>query len=295
MRETFHPSELIINPDGSVYHLHLCPEELAPLIITVGDPGRVGTVSHYFDKIVVKKQYREFVTHTGYFNQRLISVISTGIGPDNIDIVFNELDALANVDFAKRCLKPTLTSLKIIRIGTCGALQPEVGLDSWVVSSDAFGFDNLMAYYRVKPTPEETELARRAALQFANAPATPYVFTGSQLLRKQLSPRAFSGITATCPGFYGPQGRAIRGVLRDPHFFDQVQSFRYNDKKVLNFEMETAAIYGLSRMLGHEACSMSAVVANRCTKQFSTKMEQTLEALILYVLEQVTGGVDIRQ
>jgi uridine phosphorylase len=263
-------SELIINNRGAVYHLDVRPDELANTIITVGDPDRVENVSKYFDSIETKRQHREFVTHTGYIGQKRISCVSTGIGPDNIDIVFNELDALANIDFTTRTIKPNLTALNIIRLGTSGSLQKEIPVDSFVVSSHAIGLDNLLHYYPHSANDEEKALLQ-SFLTHTQLTHTiqPYIFGASIQLQKHFVQNYTHGITVTCPGFYGPQGRVLRLGLANPELIDQLTSFRLGNHFISNFEMETSAIYGLGKLLGHHCLSISAIVANRIEKQFS--------------------------
>ena len=275
-------SELIINSRGAVYHLNVRPEELAHTIITVGDPDRVGAVSKHFDKIESKFQHREFVTHTGYIGNKRLSVVSTGIGTDNIDIVLNELDALVNIDFDTRLVKPALTSLQIIRLGTAGALQESIPVDSFVVSSHALGLDNLMPYYVFENTAAEKQLleAFRGQIFLQPGGANPCLFEASANLRSHFNDGFHTGITVTCPGFYGPQGRVLRGALSNPDLLDKLSGFSYENNRIANFEMETSGIYGMSRVLGHECLSVSAIVANRVTHQFSKDNGAAVAAMI---------------
>ena len=263
-------SELIITDRGTIYHLDLAPEHIAPTIITVGDPDRVKEVSKYFDRITHKAQHREFVTHTGYIGNKQLSVVSTGIGPDNIDIVFNELDALVNIDFKTRTIKDERTSLSIVRLGTCGSLQADVPVESMIVSSHAIGLDNLMHYYKMDNNPDEgyivNEFNKHTGLNSKNI--FPYIAEGSINLRKHFGADYAHGITVTCPGFYGPQGRVLRGPLAFPHLIDALTTFKHQDLRITNFEMETSAIYGLGKVLGHKCLSISTVVANRVSKTF---------------------------
>lgn len=276
-------SELILNTRGAVYHLNLRPEELAPTIITVGDPDRVALVSRHFDTIDVKQQHREFVTHAGTLAGKRISVLSTGIGPDNIDIVLNELDALVNIDLETKQVKEDHTALQIIRIGTAGSLQASIPADSIVVSTYGLGLDNLLNYYRLEQTAEERLLLQNFVThtQLGAQAGYPYVSLGSVSLLKHFAADYYSGITVTCPGFYGPQGRMLRLGVRNPDLINRLTHFQFGQHRILNFEMETAAIYGLGRLLGHQCLSISAIVANRITKQFSRNsaafMEQTIE------------------
>ncbi|MBC8755077.1 nucleoside phosphorylase [Kordia sp. YSTF-M3] len=279
-------SELIINPDGSIYHLNLLPEDIASTVIVVGDPDRVSAVSKYFDTIEVKKAKREFVTHTGTLKGKRITVLSTGIGTDNIDIVFNELDALVNVDFKKRQVKSTLTQLDIIRIGTSGSIQVDVPLDSFVISELAIGFDSLLHFYESDHV-LNTEIAEAFVKQTEWSPkkSIPYVVKGNPALIDQLSSeQTIAGFTATNVGFYGPQSRKIRLNVQDEQLNDKLANFNHQDKKITNLEMETAGIYGLANLLGHRAISMNAIIANRPLGQFSKAPKQTVDTLIQYTL-----------
>ncbi|RAJ08382.1 uridine phosphorylase [Chitinophaga skermanii] len=285
-------SELILNSRGAVYHLDVRPEELANTIITVGDPDRVKTVSKHFDKLEGTFQHREFVTHTGYVGKKRISVVSTGIGTDNIDIVLNELDALTNIDFATRTIKPMLQPLQIIRLGTAGALQQDIPVDEFVVSAYGLGLDNLLPFYEYNNTAAETQLlaAFQQQVPMQKGAANPYIFASSNLLHQQFTDGFHSGITVTCPGFYGPQGRVLRGNLSHPNLIDQLTTFVHDGVHVTNFEMETAGIYGLGRVLGHECLSISAIVANRIRKEFSKDGGAAVENLIqksLAIIENI--------
>ncbi len=274
-------SELIINDRGAVYHLDVRPEELAHTIITVGDPDRVATVSKHFDRIEVKRQHREFVTHTGYIGNKRISCVATGIGPDNIDIVLNELDALVNIDFENRIEKVVKTCLQIIRLGTSGSLQEQIPVDSLVVSSHAIGMDNLLHYYRQQNNDEEIALLQAyIAHTQLNGNIHPYINAASMQLQKHFVDGYHHGITVTCPGFYGPQGRILRLGLANPDLIDQLTSFRLGQHFISNFEMETSAIYGLGKLLGHQYLSISAIVANRIAKQFSKDGATLVENMI---------------
>jgi uridine phosphorylase len=245
-------SELIINQRGGIYHLNLRPEELADTIITVGDPDRVKEVSKHFDTIDHRSKHREFITHTGSIGAKRISVISTGIGPDNIDIVINELDALVNIDLLTRQVKDKLTSLRIIRVGTSGALQGDIPVDAFVASTHGIGMDNLMHFYRTETNEEERQLLHSfvTQTQLHNHLSHPYIFGGSPSLLKIFTQNTFHGITVTCPGFYGPQGRVLRMGLSLPHLNDSLTRFSFGQHRITNFEMETAAIYGLGKSLG---------------------------------------------
>ncbi|MDA0316293.1 MAG: nucleoside phosphorylase [Bacteroidetes bacterium] len=283
-------SELILNPDGSIYHLNLRPEHLAPIVITVGDPDRVDHVSRYFDTIEFKIQKREFKTHTGVYKNQQISVISTGIGSDNIDIVLNELDALVNIDFKTRRIKPDLTSLKIVRIGTSGALQSDIPVDSFLLSSYAIDINGMLQSYQIKRiqnTAIETAFCKHT--NWDSERAKPVVVQNSKSLETQLLDNNIQyGITATCGGFYGPQDRILRLQPKDSIFRDKLQSFRFENLRITNFEMETSAIYGLSKLLGHQACSMNAILANRVNGTFSKNSEETVDLLIKYTLKKLT-------
>lgn len=288
--ESIKSSELILTPEGKIYHLNLAPSELAPTVITVGDPGRVEMVSKYFDSIEVKAEHREFKTHTGNFKGKRISVISTGIGPDNIDIVFNELDALVNIDFENRTIKKKLTSLDIIRIGTSGSLTDEIEVDSFLISAIGIGLDNVMHYYNDIDTIFERDFAQKFIdhTQWNPDNSVPYAVKADKcLLEKLSSDKTFKGITITNVGFYGPQGRVLRARLRDENLNEKLTSFRINKKKITNMEMETATMYGMSKLLGHSAISMNAIIANRATGSFSKNSYKTIDELIQYTLEKI--------
>lgn len=275
-------SELIINPRGAVYHLDVRPEELAQTIITVGDPDRVSAVSKYFDEVEVKRQHREFITHTGRIGQKRFSVVSTGIGPDNIDIVLNELDALVNIDFQTRQIKETLSSLDIVRIGTSGSLQEDIPVDSYVASTHGLGLDNLLNFYRLDHNEQERQLLQSFITHTQlNAQITnPYISLAGASLLKNFVDGFHQGITVTCPGFYGPQGRVLRLGVKNPDLINQLTDFRFGQHRITNFEMETSAIYGLGKLLGHHCLSLSAIVANRVAKEFSKDSAETIDALI---------------
>ena len=283
-------SELILNPDGSVYHLNLLPEDLAHTVITVGDPERVAKISSRFSSVEVKKASREFVTHTGYYNGKRISVISTGIGTDNIDIVFNELDALVNIDLKQRTVKEKLTSLDIVRIGTSGSLQANIPVDSFVLSKYGLGLENMLHFYAAEAVREHAiETAFMKHTQWATEKGTPFVVKGSEKLLEKISSKStFEGFTATAGGFYGPQGRVLRLALSDPELNHKMDTFDYNGIRITNFEMETSGIYGLAALLGHQALSANAIIANRANGTFSKKPKETVEELIDYVLDKLT-------
>ena len=287
------PSELILNPDGSIYHLHLLPEQIAPIVITVGDPDRVPMVSRYFDAIEHRQQKREFVTHTGRLGTQRLSVISSGIGPDNIDIVLNELDAAVNIDLNSRMPKSDPVSLKIIRLGTAGCLHADVPVDSLVASTGGLGLDGLLQFYKA---PEQQNHPLLAALRehFSedwNFPLAPYFSEGDAALLELFKEGFHQGITATNPGFYGPQGRQLRAAVRLPNYLDYLQNFEFQGRKILNLEMETAAIYGLSQMLGHRAISLSVILANRASGTFSSNPENGVRKLIETALERITNSL----
>lgn len=285
-------SELIINPRGAIYHLDLRPEELAENIITVGDPDRVSLVSRYFDKIEVKRQHREFVSHTGIAGNKRITVVSTGIGPDNIDIVLNELDALVNIDLETRLVKSKLSSLNIIRVGTSGSLQADVPVDSFVASTHGLGLDNLLNYYRLEQNEQENQLLHSfiTHTQLHAQTGNPYISMASPGLLKHFVKGFHQGITVTCPGFYGPQGRVLRLGVRNPQLIDRLTEFTFGQYRITNFEMETAAIYGLGKLMGHHCLSLSAIVANRIKKEFSKDSGSLIDRLIRQTIEIITSS-----
>lgn len=283
-------SELIINSRGAIYHLNLRPEELADTVITVGDPDRVTEVSKYFDAVEVQQQHREFVTHTGRIGSKRISVVSTGIGPDNIDIVLNELDALVNIDFETRQVKPTLTSLNIIRVGTSGSLQADIPVDSFVASTHGLGLDNLLNFYRLEHNEQEGQLLQSFVThtQLHGQISHPYISLAGASLLKNFVDGFHQGITVTCPGFYGPQGRILRLGIKNPELIDRLTEFRFGPHRISNFEMETSAIYGLGKLLGHHCLSLSAIVANRIAKEFSKDSAATIDTLIQKTLQKIS-------
>ena len=284
-------SELIINSRGAVYHLNVRPEELAQNIITVGDPDRVDEVSKYFDEVESRYQHREFVTHTGRIGKKRISVVSTGIGPDNIDIVLNELDALVNIDFETRFVKQELTVLNIIRIGTSGSLQADIPVDSFVASTHGLGLDNLLNYYRLEHNEQERQLLHSfiTHTQLHAQVTNPYISSASGNLIKNFVEGFHQGITVTCPGFYGPQGRVLRLGIKNPDLINQLTGFSFGQHRITNFEMETSAIYGLGSLLGHHCLSLSAIVANRIAKEFSKDSATTVDHLIKKSLEIIAS------
>jgi len=283
-------SELIINERGAIYHINLRPDELANTVITVGDPGRVAEVSKYFDSIEVKQEHREFIAHTGWLGRKRLTVLSTGIGPDNIDIVLNELDALVNIDFETRMIKSTLTRLTIIRMGTSGSLQADIPVDSFVAGTFGLGLDNLMHYYRMENNDEEQQILQQfIAHTQLSGNIQPYIINASSNILKHFVDGYHQGITVTCPGFYGPQGRVLRLGLANPLLIDRLTSFRFGSHRISNFEMETSAIYGLSKLLGHYCLSVNAIVANRVRKEFSKDGKAAVEALIEKSLSIIAG------
>ena len=282
-------SELILNEDQSIYHLHLKPENLADVVITVGDPDRVAEVSRHFEHIEFSTQKREFKTETGTFKGKRISVISTGIGTDNIDIVLNELDALVNIDFETREIKEQKKSLQLIRLGTSGAIQPDIPVDSILLSKRALGFDSLLHFYQSASVRDYAfEQAFSAHLQLNPEKSTPYcVEADSALLNHFKNPNYFEGTTVTNVGFYGPQGRTLRLQTEDATLNDKLPSFRLQSEKITNLEMETSGIYGLSKLLGHRALSVNAILANRAIGKFSKNPSEIVERMITEALERI--------
>lgn len=284
------PSELVLQPDNSIYHLKLHPEQLAKNIIVVGDPGRVEVISNYFDRIDHKVSNREIVTHTGILNSTPITVLSTGMGTDNIDIVLNELDALVNIDLENRTIKEHKQSLNIIRIGTCGAMQKEIPVNSFVASSFGLGLDGLMNFYEFEQTTLEEQLlaAFYEQTNYAKTFAQPYFVEADSNLLNLFKNDCHVGITATAPGFYGPQGRMLRVPVKEKQLNEKLNQFNYNNHQIVNFEMETSALYGLSRALGHNACTVCVAVANRFAKEFSKDYKPSLKKLIELTLSKLT-------
>ena len=289
-KKYFAPSELPINSDGSAFHLHLRPEHLADKIILVGDPGRVTTVAAHFDTTECEVQSREFHTITGTYHGKRITVQSTGIGCDNIDIVMNELDALANIDFNTRTELPEHRTLTLVRVGTCGGLQPETPIGSFIASVKSIGFDGLLNYYagRNDVCDLQLEEAFRQHMTWSPQKGAPYVVTACPDLIDQIAGTDMvRGITAACGGFYGPQGRQIRLAIQDPDQNEKVESFRYGDLKICNFEMESSALAGLSSLLGHRAMTCCMVVANRYAKEMNTEYKNQIDDLIRLVLDRI--------
>ena len=286
-------SELIINPRGAVYHLDLRPEEIAGTVITVGDPDRVKEVSKHFDSVELKAQHREFISHTGYVGKKRLTVLSSGIGPDNIDIVINELDALINIDFETRQIKNKLTTLNIIRIGTSGSLQADIPVDSFVASTHGLGIDNLLNFYRHEQNDEEQLLLQSFVThtQMHGQMSYPYISSASGSLLKHFVNNFHQGITVTCPGFYGPQGRILRLGVRNPGLVNSLTDFRFGQHRITNFEMETSAIYGLGKLLGHNCLAINAIIANRVKKEFSKDGQATVEKLIFKFMEIFSDNI----
>ena len=284
-------SELILNERGAIYHINLTPDELADTVITVGDPDRVAVVSKEFDSIEVKRQHREFIAHTGYVGKKRITVISTGIGPDNIDIVVNELDALKNIDLNTRTIKPELSSLTIIRLGTSGSLQEDIPVDSLVAGTHGLGLDNLLNFYRLQSNDEEKQMLQHFITHTQlTGNIQPYLVSSSASILKHFVTGFHRGITVTCPGFYGPQGRILRLGISNPSLVDNLSSFQFGNHRISNFEMETSAIYGLGKLLGHHCLSVNVIVANRVRKEFSKDGGKAVENLIqqsLGIIEQI--------
>lgn len=286
-------SELVLTPDGKIYHLGLAPEDIADTIITVGDPERVARISGHFDTIELRVAKREFVTHTGRIGSKRITVLSTGIGPDNMDIAINELDALANYDFVQRVPKANHRTLNIIRLGTSGSLQEDIAPGQIVLSRFGLGFDNLMHFYQTTPTLREAQLFDdfQEFLSFHfELPTLPYMFEGSAYLAEKLGTGLEQVITITSPGFYGPQGRQLRGPVRiGAEQLDQLRHFRFLQYRIANFEMETSALFGLSRMLGHHAISCNVILGNRIKKTFVQDTYAVVDLMIRQILPEIAA------
>ncbi len=282
-------SELILNPDGSVYHINLKPEHVSPNVIFVGDPARVDRVAKHFQKIEFTTQKREFRTVVGQYKDRRFTVISTGIGPDNIDIVINELDALVNIDLENRIKKERQRSLNLIRIGTSGSLQRDIPVDSMVLGKYGLGFEGLLHFYQAEHIFERD--IQEAFVRHTSYPekrSLPYfVKNDGELESLLVSDEVFTGITATAGGFYGPQGRVLRLELDRADMNEKIESFRFQNLRISNLEMETSAIYGLSKLLGHKAVSMNAIIANRADLTFSQDPYRTVDRLIEYTLNKL--------
>ena len=279
-------TDLILNPDGSVYHLNLLPRHISETIITVGDPGRVYLVSQFFDEVEFEMNKREFITHVGKYKGKRITVVSTGIGTDNIEIFFSELDALVNIDLKTREPKVRKKKLKIIRIGTSGALQEDIPIGAHLVSEYAVGLDNLMNFYDLPMDDFETGIAHDVQKKIG-LPFMPYVVRGSEALSRQVGFDMVRGNTVTCPGFYAPQGRVLRIPIRFPRLIDDLNYYHKGDFWLTNFEMETSGYYAMARLLGHDVLSVNAIIANRVKNKFSKNPNKVVEALIQKVLERV--------
>ncbi|OGT42591.1 MAG: hypothetical protein A3F13_09265 [Gammaproteobacteria bacterium RIFCSPHIGHO2_12_FULL_40_19] len=292
-------SELILNSDGSIYHLNLLPEDIADTIILVGDPNRVKQVSKYFDRIDVQKTKREFLAHTGNIGSQRISVVGTGIGAGNIDITMSELDALVNIDLKNRVVKEAQRKLRFIRLGTSGSLQHDIPVDHLSISSYGIGMDGLMLYYDWENTANEKKLLNRCREKFSSIPIVNamYVASGAHTLIELFQKReiGFLGMTLTCPGFYGAQNRQLRAPLANPEMFSIARELSFENQRITNLEMETAAIYGMARLLGHDACSISAIIANRSTQTFSTDPDKTIDEMIQRVLGVLCESCDAVQ
>ena len=291
MNQPIPASQLVLNNEGAIYHLNLHPDQLADNVIMVGDPGRVDMIASFFDKIDVERQNRELVTRTGWFNGKRITVLSTGMGTDNLDIVMNELDALANIDLKTRMPKETHRSLNLIRLGTCGALQPDIEPGNNVATRYAIGLDGLLYFYEKHK--EVNEIAMRDAfikqMDYPKDLPKPYVVEGSKMLFDKLAEGYYQGVTATAPGFYGPQGRTLRMHLSYPENNNKIENFDYQGWRVCNFEMESSALYGLGKMMGHNCLTICVAIANRVTEKFTTDYHPYVRKLVESTLERLTA------
>ncbi|MEO9965219.1 MAG: nucleoside phosphorylase [Reichenbachiella sp.] len=283
---TISTTDLIVNPDGSVYHLHLRPEDITDTILTVGDPRRVSSITSAFERVDFKQEYREFVTHRGIYKGKELTVMSTGMGTDNIDIFLTELDALANVDLKTRAVKKEKTALKIIRIGTSGSMQEDLPVGTLLASDHAVGLDSLMTFYSLNQTDFERSVSQELKAT-TGLPFQPYCVAGSSALLDQLAFDMVKGNTVTCPGFYGPQGRVVRAKNALPDLMDNLNQYRKGDFRLTNFEMETAGYYAMGRLLGHEVLSLNAILANRITNEFSSEPGNVVDELIHKTLERI--------
>jgi uridine phosphorylase len=283
-------SELVLNKNGSIYHLDLLPENIADTIILVGDQGRVGKISRHFDSLEYSGQKREFLTHTGHVGNKRLTVLSTGIGTDNIDIVVNELDALVNIDLHSRTVKSEKKSLNLIRLGTSGSLQEDLPVDSYLLSTHGIGFDGVMNYYQAVTEVENKELTDAFMEQTGWKPEfpRPYIVEGSNTLLNLLKEGTYQGMTATANGFYGPQGRQLRLKPTVPDLNERLNQFEFDGHRVTNFEMETSALFGLGKALGHECATVCAIIANRFKKKYSENHDRTIDELIMFLLERLT-------
>ena len=284
-------SDLIINSDGSVYHLKLRPEEIPDLILVSGDPGRITMISDHFDRIEFKRQNREFVSHLGWLNGKRILALSTGIGPDNIDIVMNELDALANIDFETRKPRGKHRALTIIRIGTSGTLHADIPVGTFVIATHGLGLDGSLNYYRELGEVVDPELTEEFIQQtrWPSFLPSPYIIPGTSSLVEKLSARGIKGITATAGGFYGPQGRVLRLHESYPAMLNVIAKFNHHGNRIINLEMETSSLYGLGKMLGHHVASICVLLANRAAGIYTKTLREDEEGLITYVLDRMTS------
>lgn len=281
-------SELVLNPDGSIYHLNLHPEDIAETIFLVGDPDRVEEVSRYFDRIEVKKQKREFVTHTGFIGNKRLTCISTGIGTDNIDIVITELDALVNIDLKSRSIKKELSVLNLIRLGTCGSLQHDIPVDSFLASEYGVGLDGLLGFYNFEVSEDDKQFLEPIIPIVKNLGVHPVIVKGSDVLLNTIAKDMRKGVTLTNCGFYGPQGRTVRIAPKDKKYIDELSAIILpGNRKLTNMEMETSGIYGMSKLLGHHALSCNAILANRVDGTFSKDPHGATDKLIRFVLENI--------
>jgi len=284
------PSELIINPDGTIFHLHMKPEQLAPNIILVGDPGRVKMIASFFDNIESETENREFVSTTGYYGGKRITVLSTGIGTDNIDIVVNELDALVNIDLKTRQVKGEKRSLNIIRIGTSGGLQGDIPVDAFLASRKAIGFDGLLNFYNGRNEVSDLpfEKAFKSFVDWNQLLPSPYVVeSDNELFNRIIDEEFVAGVTISAPGFYGPQGRELRLSIADPLINDKIEAFRFEDQRITNYEMECSAIYGLSKLMGHKALTVCIIIANRVSKKANEDYKPVMVKLVKKVLDRI--------
>ena len=282
-------TELIINSDGSIFHLQLKPEHIAEDILLVGDPGRVSMISNYFEKIEYKIQNREFITHTGYYKGKRISVIATGIGTDNIDIVINELDALVNIDLSSRTIKEEKKSLNFVRIGTCGGLQEDLAVGSFLISEISIGFDGLLNYYEGRNDICELDMEEKFKnfMDWNPQLASPYFIKSSEDLMRKVGYDIKRGMTISASGFYGPQGRELRLNIQDRNINEKIRAFRYGERYITNYEMESSALAGLSKLLNHNATTVCVVIANRYAKEFIPSYKTAMAELVELVLDRI--------
>ncbi|MCX8081320.1 MAG: nucleoside phosphorylase [Bacteroidia bacterium] len=288
----FADTELILSPEGRVYHINLLAEDIADDVILVGDPNRVKQISKHFSKIEFQTEHREFITHTGFYKNKRITVISTGIGTDNIDIVVNELDAAVNINPSTRELNSAVRKLRLYRLGTSGSLQPDIPVDSFVASTHGIGTDGLLNFYNNSSHYTNTELEKAFIehMQWKQPLPYPYIVAGSEKLLKVFSgPDIHKGITITAPGFYAPQGRSLRLSPQISDYNERLSSFRFNGHRITNFEMETSALYGLGAMLGHECLTVCVIIGSRFTKEFSKDYKKSVEELIAFSLDRISA------